>query len=375
MWYLDTGASNHMCGDEHFFKDLAKVEAGDVSFGDDSKVAVKGRGTIWYLQKDGRVGEIRDVYYVPDLKSNILSMGQLMEKGYSVLMKDRVLDLKDKLGRLIARVEMKKNRMYKLELKIIQEKCLKLDVKDETMMWHFRFGHLHFDGLMELVKKGMVHGLPSMEFKSKLCEECILGKQSRTSFPRNAKYQAKEQLGLIHTDVCGPITPESFSGKRYFISFVDDFSRKTWVYFLKEKSEVFKVFKKFRVMVEKETNKHIKAVRSDRGGEFTSTEFMKYCDEHGIRRFLTASYSPQQNGVAERKNRTILDMVRSMMKSKNMPKEFWAEAVQCAIYIQNRCPHARLNEKTPQEVWSGQKPSVSHLKMFGNVAYAHVPSQ
>ena len=243
------------------------------------------------------------------------------------------------------------------------------------MMWHFLFGHLHFAGLMELVKKGMVHGLPSIEFKSKLCEECILGKQSRTSFPRNAKYQAKEQLGLIHTDVCGPITPESFSGKRYFISFVDDFSRKTWVYFLKEKSEVFKVFKKFRVMVEKETNKHIKAVRSDRGGEFTSTEFMKYCDEHGIRRFLTASYSPQQNGVAERKNRTILDMVRSMMKSKNMPKEFWAEAVQCAIYIQNRCPHARLNGKTPQEVWSGQKPSVSHLKVFGSVAYAHVPSQ
>jgi len=134
------------------------------------------------------------------------------------------------------------------------------------MMWHFLFGHLHFAGLMELVKKGMVHGLPSMEFKSKLCEECILGKQSRTSFPRNSKYQAKEQLGLIHTDVCGPITPESFSGKRYFISFVDDFSRKTWVYFLKEKSEVFK---KFRVMVEKETDKHIKTVRSDRGGEFT----------------------------------------------------------------------------------------------------------
>ena len=170
--------------------------------------------------------------------------------------------------------------------------------------------------------------------------------------------------------MCGPITPESFSGKRYFISFVDDFSRKTWVYFLKEKSEVFEMFKKFRVMVEKETNKHIKAVWSDRGGEFTSTEFMEYCEEHDIRRFLTASYSPQQNGVAERKNRTILCMVRSMLKSKNMPKEFWAEAVQCAIYIQNRCRHAMLNEKTPQEVWSGQKPSVSHLKVFGSVAYA-----
>jgi len=309
VWYLDTGASNHMCGDEHFFKDLAKVEAGDVSFGDDLKVAVQGRGTIWYLQKDGRVGEIRDVYYVPNLKSNILSMGKLMENGYLVLMKDRVLDLKDKLGHLIPHIEMKKNRMYKLELKIIQEKCLKLDVQDETMMWRFRFGHLHFDGLMELVKKGMVHGLPSMEFKSKLCEECVLGKQSRTSFSRNSKYQAKKQLGLIHTDVCGPITLESFSGKRYFISFVDVFSRKTWVYFLKEKFEVFKVFKKFRVTMEKETYKHIKVVRYDRGDEFTSTEFMNCREEHDIRRFFITPYSPQQNGVVERKNRIILNMV------------------------------------------------------------------
>ena len=147
VWYLDTGASNHMCEDENLFKELTKVDVGHVSFGDAaSKVAVKGRGTIWYLQKNNRVGEIRDVYYVPNLKSNILSMGQLMEKGYSVLMKDRVLYLKDKSDRLIARVEMKKNRMYKLDLKIVQERCLKLDVKDEAMMWHFRCGHLHFGG-------------------------------------------------------------------------------------------------------------------------------------------------------------------------------------------------------------------------------------
>jgi len=111
-----------------------------------------------------------------------------MENGDSILTKDRVLYLKDKLGCLIARIEMKKNWIYKLDLKIIQENCLKLDVKDETMMWHFRFGHLHFDGLMELVKKGIVHELPSIEFESKLCEECVLSKHSRTSFPRNSKY-------------------------------------------------------------------------------------------------------------------------------------------------------------------------------------------
>ncbi|KAE8735514.1 hypothetical protein F3Y22_tig00000340pilonHSYRG00533 [Hibiscus syriacus] len=125
----------------------------------------------------------------------------------------------------------------------------------------------------------------------------------------------------------------------------------------------------------KTTGHYIKALRSDRGGEYMSTAFTKYCEEQGIKRLLTAPYSPQQNGVAERKNRTILDMVRSMLNSKYMPKEFWAEAVQCTVYVQNQCPHAKLVNQIPQEAWSGRKPTVSHFKVFGSVAYAHVPDQ
>jgi len=145
-----------------------------------------------------------------------------MEKGYSVIMKDRVLELRDKLGHLITRVEMKQNRMYKLELR-----CLKLDVKDEAMKWHFRFGHLYFGGLTELVQKEMVRGLPNIEFKKNFCEDYVLGKHQRASFPKTTEYQVKEQLSLVHTNVCGPITPISFNGKRYFLTFIDDFSRKT----------------------------------------------------------------------------------------------------------------------------------------------------
>lgn len=353
MWYLDSGASNHMCGHKHLFKELKTVEDGHVSFGDASKVKVEGKGTICFLQKKGVVGSIEGVYYVPNLKANILSLGQLTEKGYSILMEDRNLQLKDKTGRLVALVEMGKNRMYKLNLKSIREKCLHVNVEDQASLWHLRFGHLHQAGLRRLSKKNMVHGLPDVEFDEKFCEDCVFGKQPRTSFQKKAEYQAKQILELIHTDICGPITPESFSGKKYFISFIDDYSRKTWVYFLKEKSEAFETFRKFKVMVENATDRRIKALRSDRGGEYTSTAFMKYCEEQGIRRFLTTAYSPQQNGVAERKNRTVLDMVRSMLKSKNMSKEFWAEAVQCAVYVQNRCPHSKLGDITPQEAWSG----------------------
>ncbi|KAI5407342.1 hypothetical protein KIW84_053554 [Lathyrus oleraceus] len=116
VWYLDSGASNHMCGHKHLFKEMRKIEDGNVSFGDASKVKVEGKGTIRYLQKDGLIGSIQDVYYVPNLKTNILSLGQLTEKCYSILMKERILHLKDKLGHLIARVKMEKKRMYKLNL-------------------------------------------------------------------------------------------------------------------------------------------------------------------------------------------------------------------------------------------------------------------
>ncbi|KAJ7957455.1 Retrovirus-related Pol polyprotein from transposon TNT 1-94 [Quillaja saponaria] len=139
--------------------------------------------------------------------------------------------------------------------------------------------------------------------------------------------------------------------------------------------EAFKVFKKFKALVEKESGHVIKSLRSDRGGEFTSNEFNIFCETQGIRHPLTVPMTPQQNGVAERKNRTILNMARCLLKSKNMPKEFWAEAVSCAVYLSNRCPTKGVENQTHQEAWSGKKPNVSHLRIFGSIAYAHVPDQ
>ena len=142
---------------------------------------------------------------------------------------------------------------------------MRVDVEDKASLWHLCFGHLHHGRLKKLAKKNMVHGLPNMDFEGKFCEECVLSKHARTSIQKNAEFWAKQPLELIHTDICGQINPESFSGKGLFISFIDNYSRKTWTYFLKEKSEAFEVFKKFKVMVEKETGRHIKAVQSDRG--------------------------------------------------------------------------------------------------------------
>nr|GEV49966.1 retrovirus-related Pol polyprotein from transposon TNT 1-94 [Tanacetum cinerariifolium] len=217
-------------------------------------------------------------------------------------------------------------------------------------------------------------GLDQIDHPNQVCEGCLFGKHARSSFSKEATSRANEPLQLIHTDLCGLITPSSHGKNHYVILFIYDFSRKTWVYFLK-KSQAFEAFKTFKAMVEKEKGLKIKSMRSDRGGEFLSKEFNKFCEDNGIRRFLTAPYSPKQNGVVERKNRTILNMVRSMLKTKKMPKEFWAEADDCAVYLLNRCPLKSLDNKTPQEAWNGLKPTVSHLRVFGNIAYVHVLSQ
>ena len=239
--------------------------------------------------------------------------------------------------------------MFPLNIQNDVAKCLKARHKDPSWTWHLRYGHLNFRGLELLFKKNMVKGLPYINHPDQLCEGCLLGKQFRKSFPKESNSRAQKPLELIHTDVCGPFKPNSLGKSNYFLLFIDDLSRKTWVYFLKQKSEVFEAFKKFKAAVEKESGYQIKAMRSDRGGEFTSKEFLEFCEANGIRRPLTVPRSPQQNGVAERKNRTILDMARSMLKSKRLPKEFWAKAVACAVYLSNRSPTKSVWGMTPQE--------------------------
>jgi hypothetical protein len=159
---------------------------------------------------------------------------------------------------------------------------------------------------------------------------------------------------------------------RYFLTFIDDFSRKTWVYFLKRKSEVLNCFKDFKAIVEKQSGYKIITVRSDQVGEYTANDFEVFCTQQGIRHQTTPAYTPQLNGVAERKNRTILDMTRSLLKAKKLPKQYWAEAVSYAVYLLNRCPTRSLQAITPEEAWSGHKLSVTHLRVFGCVAYAKI---
>ncbi|KAK2363323.1 secreted RxLR effector protein [Trifolium repens] len=215
----------------------------------------------------------------------------------------------------------------------------------------------------------MVKGLPVIQETEETCEECIVGKQRRDSIPKIANWRANEKLQLVHSDICRPINPTSNGGSRYFITFTDDFSRKTWTYVLTEKSNALAIFKKFKAIAEKETSCQIKCLRTDRGGEFISTAFNDFCSENGIKRQLTAAYTPQQNGVSERKNMTLMNMVRSMLAGMNVPKRIWPEAVLWATYVLNRSPTMSVKDMTPEEAWSNVKPSVHYFKVFGCLMY------
>jgi transposase InsO family protein len=220
----------------------------------------------------------------------------------------------------------------------------------------------------------MVKVLPIFKEQIPPCESCILGKHKRTSFPQSSN-QAKQHIELVNTDLCGPMQTKSIGGNFYFLTFIDDFSRKIWNYFLRHESETFEKFKEFKADVEKHSGKYIKALRSDGGGEYNSREFANFCKSQGIIMQTIARYTPQQNGVAERKNQTIMNMARTLLKEKSLSNTFWAEAVACSIYLLNRSPTTSLKMKVPQEAWSGTKLNVAHLRTFGCITYTHIPSE
>jgi hypothetical protein len=215
----------------------------------------------------------------------------------------------------------------------------------------------------------MVEGIPLLDRVEEVCDGCVLGKHQRHSFPQVANYRAKKGLELVHVDLCGQIRPKTHSGKSYFLLTVDDFSRFMWVELLSTKDEAFKCFKRVKALAETERNLKLRVFRSDHGGEFNSIEFKEYCDKHGIKHFTTAQYTPQQNGVVERRNRTVVEMARCLLKSKGLPAEFWGEAVSTAVYLLNRALTKSLQGRTPYEAWYNKKPKVHHLRTFGIVVY------
>jgi hypothetical protein len=233
--------------------------------------------------------------------------------------------------------------------------------------------HLHHGALRVL--REIVTGDPYFSTEhQELSKGCALGKYTKTVF-YSSDSRATSILDLIHSDVCGLMSSVSLTSCIYYVIFIDEFSRKSWIFFMKTKGEVFSRFQEFKALVENQTGKKIKVLTTDNGGEYTSKEFMDFCAGEGIGRELMVPYNPQQNGVAERKNRAIVGAARALLHYQGLPLFLWDEACYTAVYLQNRSPHREVGSMTPEEAFSGKKPEVGHFHIFGCINYSHVPSE
>lgn len=252
--------------------------------------------------------------------------------------------------------------------------ALKTSIDDEVQLWHRRLGHLGLNN-MKILRDKLARGICFKDPKSVQCEPCLKGKQTILPFPKQKSTRATEVLELVHSDVCGPMETDSFTGCRYFLTFIDDKTRKTFVYFLRNKSEVYSKLVEFKTLVENQTGKKLKKIRTDNGSEYINKQVSTFLRNNGIIHQRTVDYTPQQNGVSERANRSIVERARSMLEEAKLSKKYWAEAVNTSVYLKNRCPTRAVRGMTPEEAWTDRKVDLSYLKVFGCRAFMHVPKQ
>ncbi len=380
-WIVDSGATSHMCNNKALLEDLVELsEPVDVMLGDGKILNAVGSGvvTVHTNLANGKQQEckLHNVLFVPNLSYNLLSVSKVAEAGKSVSFEETTCNISRSDGEIIA-IAKKVGCLYYLDIQPIVE-CSNA-VNEETehsneMLWHQRYGHLGAQGLKKLASENLVEGFNFNAKKDlEFCDACVQGKLHRCSFPNSGAKRASEPLGLVHSDVCGKINTKSCGGAEYFLTFTDDKTRYVWVYPLKQKSEVFSRFLEWKAVAEKSSGHELKTLRTDNGGEFTSTEFENYLKSDGVKHELTVPKTPEQNGVAERLNRTLVEAVRAMLVQSKLPPTFWVEALSTAVYLHNRSPTKSVANMTPFEAWTGVKPDVKHLRSFGCIVYAHIP--
>ncbi len=375
-WIIDSGATQHMTYERDNLSEYVEFKRPcKVNLGDDRVVLAYGKGTYRLstdLNGSGQKIALKNVLYLPELKRNLLSVQTMSKLGATVVFKEDECRI-SKDSKLIG-IGTMYGKLYML--KVISEEYVNVMKKNNPNkeLWHCRFGHLGMDNISKLLNENMVEGMSNARNTdmSDVCEACVQGKQHRTPYPKKSSNKATELFKTVHSDVCGPMNVKSFGKSQYFVTFIDEYSRYTEVYFLKSKDEVLEKFKQYVNQVEK-LGKRVKNLRSDNGGEYCSRVFDDYLKAKGITHQTTVPHRPEQNGIAERMNRTLVEAAHSMMFHAGMPKEFWAEAIHTAAYVHNRSPTRSLKEVTPFQRMYGQKPDVSNLRVFGCIAFKHIP--
>ncbi|GKA81680.1 putative ribonuclease H-like domain-containing protein [Tanacetum coccineum] len=370
--YVNSGCSRHMTSNMSYLSDFKEFDGGYVTFGGGARGGrITSKGTL----KTGKL-DFEDVYFVKELQFNLFSVSQMCDKKNSVLFTDTlcfVLSPNFKLpieSQVLLKVP-RKNNMYSVDMKNIVPKesltCLVAKATlDESMLWHRRLGHINFKTINKLVKDNLVRGLPAKHFENdQTCVACLKGKQHKASCKSKIQNSITQPLFMLHMDLFGPTFVSSLMNKKYCLVVTDDYSRFTWVFFLASKDETSGILKNFITEIENLVDKKVKIIRCDNGTEFKNRVMNEFCEKKGIKREFSVARTPQQNGVAERRNRTLIEAARTMLADSKLPTTFWAEAVNTACYVQNRVIIVKPHNKTPYELFRGRTPALSFMRPFG----------
>ncbi|KAJ9536321.1 hypothetical protein OSB04_un000501 [Centaurea solstitialis] len=343
IWYLDSGCSRHMTGSKSVLTNYREERGPAVTFGGNGRGQTRGYGTL-----TNGVTTFKRVAYVESLMHNLLSISQLCDKNHKVSFSKKKCKVKNRRKEVIL-TGVRHADIYIINMNTSTDNfCFVSRAStDMNWLWHKRLSHLNFKTLNQLCINNLVIGLPDFRYtKESLCSACEKGKQTRASFKSKQISSISSPLQLLHMDLFGPVNVQSIAGKKYTLVIVDEYSRYTWVFFLRAKSDAPEEIILFVRKMERLNNL-----------------------TKGISQNFSSVRTPQQNGVAERRNRTLIEAARSMLSEANLATQFWAEAVNTACYTQNRSLIVKRFRRTAYELFRNRKPSIEHLHIFGCVCY------
>ena len=379
VWVIDSGSSQHITGNLEVMTEVRILNPPEeIRVTGESTVQATHVGRVKLECKVGSLSStvfLENVRYVPGVGVNLFSVARATAAGAETSFVGDTCRVKVKGDtKVMARLVQ---GLWVIEEKGTDYSFLAKHLENAET-WHRRFCHAGYESLAKLAEGNLVKGMhvTAAKFREKVstvCEPCVQGKQTRLPFP-DSDSKSKQPCELVHMDVCGPMPVTSTGGSKYFCTFLDDYSKLSVAVPIARKSDVREVLKDILGKWELKTGKRVVTIRSDRGGEYVDGELKKELRELHITHELTVPGTPQQNGDAERLNRVLLERTRAVLAESGLSQTLWAEALVTVNYARNRTP-VSAHEKTPWEMFTGQTPTVSHMRVFGSTAYVHVPKE
>ncbi|PKU83464.1 Retrovirus-related Pol polyprotein from transposon TNT 1-94 [Dendrobium catenatum] len=370
-WFLDSGATNHLTNSLDNMSLSNSYHGSDtVTVGDGRSVNIANTGT-GLLPTPNRKLSLSQILHTPFLHYNLLSISKLTkDNNISICFDSSGFRIKDQTTHQTLLQGPCENGLYPVRIPPSSSSDVALAaVKATTVTWHHRLGHPNDRVLTYIAKCNPSLSIRNAQFS---CSSCQQAKAHKLVFP-NSITRHSSILSLIHCDVWGPAPVPSVQGYRYYVLFVDDYSRFSWLFPMKFKSEVYNIFVLFKNQIEKYSSQTIKCLRSDGGTEFLNHDFKSFLRNNGIAHQVSCPYTPEQNGVAERKHRHIIETTRTLLTTASVPFKFWPDAALTAVYLINRLPTPNINQLTPFEMLHNSKPNYSHLRVFGCACFPLSP--